>query len=309
MVEKVLKDQANKQFDLQNNSFAEEGGSQTQEGWAHSMHDYGEALSHMMPENTLTTARNGRQVSRDMRRINKDFQKMFGNMAVGYGNPGAMLPYGVSVINPLMNSGAFNIPEDKTTGNEKGEMINLPNMKVRAKRGWLGRLKEWEADINFGAIPANMMYGMQTGYPFQMSSYGQSFSPGVITTRKVAKAINNETIKEVANTTNSEAANNASMSPAEKARQEKLAEQSKDWMYFGANDFRNIGKEPTFRYNEPATKAYRDYLNYTYQGQPYQETIRPGSENGNPGYKYLKDIKDSPFVKKSGIVDDPNTHV
>ena len=316
--ESVLKDQANKQFDLQNNMFAEGGDSNedisvppvgAENGWAHSMHDYGEALSHMMPENTLTTAKRGRQVSRDMRKINKDFQKMFGNIPVGYNYPGSILPSGISVINPLMSSAAFNVPDDKTTGNEKGELINLPNMKVRAKRGWLGRLKEWEADINFGAIPANMMYGIQTGYPFQTFNYGQSYSPGVITTRKVSKIINNESIKEVANKTNSEAANNASMSPAEKARQEKLAEQSKDWMYFGANDFRNIGKKPTFRYNEPATKAYRDYLNYTYQGQPYQETIRPGSENGNPGYKYLKDIKDSPFVKKSGIVDDPNTHV
>lgn len=311
--ESVLKDQANKQFDLQNNSFAEEGGSQTQEGWAHSMHDYGEALSHMMPENTLTTARNGRQVSRDMRRINKDFQKMFGNMAVGYGNPGAMLPYGVSVINPLMNSGAFNIPEDKTTGNEKGEMINLPNMKVRAKRGWLGRLKEWEADINFGAIPANMMYGMQTGYPFQMSSYGQSFSPGVITTRKVAKAINNESIKEVANTTNSEAANNASISPAEKARQEaekarqeRLTEQSKDWMYEGAKEssIQNHWEGPV------ETKIYSEILNYLHPEGPFKETANEGYENEPDSfYKNIKDWKDSPFVKKSGTVDDPNTYI
>jgi hypothetical protein len=319
--ESVLKDQANKQFDLQNNMFAEGGDSNedisvppvgAENGWAHSMHDYGEALSHMMPENTLTTARNGRQVSRDMRRINRDFQKMFGNMAVGYGNPGAMLPYGVSVINPLMNSGAFNIPEDKTTGNEKGELINLPNMKVRAKRGWLGRLKEWEADINFGAIPANMMYGMQTGYPFQMSSYSQSFSPGVVTTRKVAKAINNETIKEVANTTNSEAANNASISPAEKARQEaekarqeRLTEQSKDWMYEGARKFGILNSESS----PVQTKNYSELLNYLYPDGPFQETANEGWENDPESFNKYKKLQHNPFVKRSGTVDDPNTYL
>lgn len=317
--ESVLKDQANKQFDLQNNMFAEGGDSNedisvppvgAENGWAHSMHDYGEALAHMMPENTLTTAKRGRQVSRDMRRINRDFQKMFGNIPVGYNYPGSILPSGISVINPLMSSAAFNVPDDKTTGNEKGELINLPNMKVRAKRGWLGRLKEWEADINFGAIPANMMYGIQTGYPFQTFNYGQSYSPGVITTRKVSKIINNESIKEVANKTNSEAANNASMSPAEKARQdaekarqEKLAEQSKDWMYFGANDFRDIGVSPTLRYNEPATKAYVDHLNYMHQGKPFDET------SPESFWKNIKSWGESPFVKKSGIVDDPNTFV
>lgn len=309
--ESVLKDQANKQFDLQNNMFVEGGDSNedisvppvgAENGWAHSMHDYGEALSHMMPENTLTTAKRGRQVSRDMRRINRDFQKMFGNIPVGYNYPGSILPSGISVINPLMSSAAFNVPDDKTTGNEKGELINLPNMKVRAKRGWLGRLKEWEADINFGAIPANMMYGIQTGYPFQTFNYGQSYSPGVITTRKVSKIINNESIKEVANKTNSEAANNASMSPAEKARQdaekarqEKLAEQSKDWMYFGANDYRNIGRPYSLRDNEAATKAYVEAKKYQFQGNPFDDE------------GYTLNDEDGPFVKKSGIVDDPNT--
>ena len=276
----------------------------------------------MMSNDNLTTAKKGKQVSRDMRKINRDFQKMFGNTAVGYANPGSMMPYGVSVINPLMNSGAFNIPEDKTTGNEKGEMIDLPNMKVRAKRGWLGRLKEWEADINFGAIPANMMYGMQTGYPFQKSSYNQSFSPGVITTRKVAKIINNESIKEVANTTNSEAANNASISPAEKARQdaekarqEKLTEQSKNWMYYGSDNTGTINPDKTFDWSAPSfspasTKAYRDYLNYSFQGQPYAETMQRASEYSDiPGWQYEKDMRDSPFVKKSDIVDDPNTPI
>lgn len=270
--ESVLKDQANKQFDLQN-------------------------TPDMMSNNNLTTARKGKQVSRDMRKINRDFQKMFGNTAVGYANPGSMMPYGVSVINPLMNSAAFNVPEDKTTGNEKGEMINLPNMKVRAKRGWLGRLKEWEADINFGAIPANMMYGMQTGYPFQMSSYNQSFSPGVITTRKVAKAINNESIKEVANTTNSEAANNASISPAEKARQEALKARqerfaSKDWMFLGAAE---TGISPhDMRRGAEITRAYADFKDDINSGSPYDD-------DGSSKW-------DNRFINKSGIPDIKDTY-
>jgi len=278
--ESVLKNQANEQFDLQN-------------------------TPDMMSNDNLTTAKKGKQVSRDMRKINRDFQKMFGNTAVGYANPGSMMPYGVSVINPLMNSAAFNVPTDKTTGNEKGEMIDLPNMKVRAKRGWLGRLKEWEADINFGAIPANMMYGMQTGYPFQMSSYGQSFSPGVITTRKVAKAINNESIKEVANTTNSEAANNASISPAEKARQEALKARqdalkarqerfaSKDWMFLGAA---KTGISPdNDGFGAEITRANADFRDDIYRGSPF-------TDEG-----YFKASTDTRFVNKSGIPDNKNT--
>ena len=270
--ESVLKNQANEQFDLQN-------------------------TPDMMSNDNLTTAKKGKQVSRDMRKINRDFQKMFGNTAVGYANPGSMMPYGVSVINPLMNSGAFNIPEDKTTGNEKGEMIDLPNMKVRAKRGWLGRLKEWEADINFGAIPANMMYGMQTGYPFQTSSYNQSFSPGVITTRKVAKIINNESIKEVANTTNSEAANNASISSEEKARQDALKARqerfaSKDWMFSGATE---TGISPyNDRFGAEITRAYADFRDDINSGSPYVD------DHGF--FKY-----DNRFLNKSGIPDIKDT--
>ena len=286
--ESVLKNQANEQFDLQN-------------------------TPDMMSNDNLTTARKGKQVSRDMRKINRDFQKMFGNTAVGYANPGSMMPYGVSVINPLMNSAAFNVPQDKTTGNEKGEMIDLPNMKIRAKRGWLGRLKEWEADINFGALPANMMYGMQTGYPFQTSSYNQSFSPGVVSTRKVAKIINNESIKEVANATNSEAANNAAISSAEKARQdaekakqEKLAEQNKNWMYYGATQ-PGIQLKPN---TAGETKRLVDYLNYLHQGKPFSETPIEGNENDPEGYyKYLKDYDENPYIKKSSIADDPNTSI
>ena len=188
-----------------------------EEDWASTMHNYGEALDHMMPQDTVTEtgipmARRGRQMRNDMRKIDKDFRRMFGRMPLGFAHPGAMMPYGVSVINPLM-AGSMNIPADKTTGNESGEMIDLPNMKIRAKRGWLGRLKEWEADINFGSLPVNYMAGMFGGYgiPYNTgySRLAQTYSPGRIITENVAKDVNNESIKEIVWNTDSEAANNA----------------------------------------------------------------------------------------------------
>lgn len=178
-----------------------------------------------VPETGMPMARRGRQMRNDMRKINKDFRRMFGRMPLGFAHPGAMMPYGVSVINPLMAS-SMNVPEDKTTGNESGETIDLPNMKIRAKRGWLGRLKEWEADVNFGSMPVNYMAGMMGGYGMPYG-YGYNYGyntgttwgtkPGKVIVEKISETVNDDAIDEVADKTNNETANNSGSNASTKS--------------------------------------------------------------------------------------------
>jgi hypothetical protein len=88
-----------------------------------------------------------------------------------------------------------------------------PGAAAKYKFGFLGGLRN--AEIQFSPLMASSMFPMMGG--FSSTGYNQPYrktTKGRLVTEKIATAVNNKAIEDVAKATNSEAANKASSKPA-----------------------------------------------------------------------------------------------
>jgi|688.fasta_scaffold00587_11 hypothetical protein len=150
----------------------------------HHLQAYSSALSNIFkqpmnqvhgPGYEMPMARKGREqraADRETRQANKDWQKMFGDIAVGYiGVPG--MPNYLQMISPNVMSGQAS-PEQATQMNVPGPLVN---MSFKKGPWWSGK-REWTAE----GIPAEMFMGMGMGMGRGMgTNYGSGYVPQTTT--------------------------------------------------------------------------------------------------------------------------------
>jgi hypothetical protein len=125
----------------------------------------------------MPIARKGREqraADRETRQANKDWQKMFGDIAVGYiGVPG--MPNYLQMISPNVMSEQAS-PEQATQMNVPGPLVN---MSFKKGPWWSGK-REWTAE----GIPAEMLMGMGMGMGMGRgmgTNYGSGYVPQTTT--------------------------------------------------------------------------------------------------------------------------------